>query len=100
MCIPWDRTLDETRFSAVVDHFGRPRDKYRIETPRLVIGRHMAENNIPYLDLHDVFTARENPLDAYGREDTHFSPTGHAWTAEALIQRLKPLLSGKTGEQS
>ncbi len=92
MSIPWERTMDEQRFQAEIDHHGLSRADFEIDLPRKHIAWQMEASGIPFLDLHEVFSSKPDPLLAYGMVDTHFSPTGHAWTAEALAGEVQHIL--------
>jgi hypothetical protein len=98
LLIPWDSALDGSRFDAVISHFGLDRDDYDVKTPNSIIGSFMKENSIPYIDLYDSFAGKENPLEAYGKRDRHFSPTGHRWAAEELTRSITELSNARGGD--
>jgi hypothetical protein len=45
-----------------------------------------ARHDIALLDLAPAFAKRGNPRDGQWRHDSHWNPTGHRWTAEAVTE--------------
>ena len=52
----------------------------------LRLQRIAARHDFPLLDLATAFAKRGNPKDAEWPHDSHWSPTGHRWTAEAIAE--------------
>jgi hypothetical protein len=44
--------------------------------------------DLPLLDLYPVFYANQNPDAAHWKMDPHWSPTGHRWAADAILNYL------------
>ena len=52
----------------------------------LRLQRIAARHDFPLLDLAPAFAKRGNPKDAEWPHDSHWSKTGHRWTAEAIAE--------------
>ena len=55
------------------------------------IAEDLAEaRGIPVVSMHDYIVRQgRKPREAHFLHDTHWSPTGHQWAAEALLERLR-----------
>ena len=48
----------------------------------------LQELDIPLIDLYPVFAQRGDIREAHWKADSHWSPTGHRWAADAILQYL------------
>ncbi len=72
----------------VLDHENIPKGEYSRSLPETIIDNYLQKNNIDYIDLYDLFLKHSSPLQAYGKIDQHFSPTGHKWVSDEIIHYL------------
>jgi lysophospholipase L1-like esterase len=60
------------------------------DQPQRLLAQQTTQLGLPELDLLPVFRARPDRAELYLRLDTHFTALGHAATADALTEFLRP----------